>query len=152
MKNIFVYLFLSSNLYFGIAIAQPLPPGSYQQSCNNIEMLGTTLRAMCDGAPPYVMTQLENATFCGLPIENIRGNLVCPTFRMGNTIPTGPYEASCRNIKLLGGFYLSAVCANFMGNYAQTELNLGQCQSIEILDGQVRAGDIMNLNGRLSCQ
>lgn len=152
MKNIFVYLFLSSNLYFGIAAAQPLPPGSYQQTCSNIEMLGTTLRAMCDGAPPYVITQLENATYCGLPIENIRGNLVCPTFRMGNTIPTGPYETSCRNIKLLGGFYLSAECSNFMGSYIQTQLNLGQCQEIEISNGQVQSGFIMNQNGRLSCQ
>jgi hypothetical protein len=153
MNKIFIYLFSICNLCFGIAVAQPLPPGNYQQTCQNIEMFGTTLRAMCEGAPPFVITQLADATSCGAPIENIRGNLVCPTYKMiGNVIPSGPYEDSCRNIQLLGGFYLHAACANYAGNYVQSELNLGQCQDIYVLDGQVRSGAIMNINGQLSCQ
>ena len=153
MKKIYIYLITASNLYSGIALAQPLPPGSYQQSCQNIELNGTTLGAMCDGAPPYVMTFLDHATSCSAPIENIRGNLVCPTRRMPYAvIPDGPYASSCRNIQLLGGFYLHAACLNFEGNYVQTELNLGQCQTIVFYGGQARGGDIMNTNGQLTCQ
>lgn len=152
MKKTLSYLFAIMNLYHSIVIAQALPPGSYQQSCENIELIGTTLRAMCEGAPPYVMTSLDNATTCSAPIENIQGNLVCPTQRMPNAvIPDGPYSASCKNIQLIGGFYLDAICPNFAGNYLQSQLNLGQCQGVEFWGAQARGGFVINNNGQLSC-
>lgn len=134
--------------------AQPIPPGSYQQTCHSIQLEGTTLRAICDGGPPYLFTSLSNATSCNAPIENIQGNLVCPSMAVAPespVIPSGPYLSSCRNIQLLGGFYLHAVCRGYMNNYVVTVLNLGMCKEISVMNGQVTGGEIFNMGGKLMC-
>lgn len=134
--------------------AQPIPPGSYQQTCHSIQLNGTTLRAICDGGLPYVETVLRYANFCNAPIENIQGNLVCPSMAVPSdspVIPSGPYLSSCRNIQLLGGFYLHAACQGYMNNYVVTVLNLGMCKTISVINGQVTGGEIFNMGGKLMC-
>lgn len=152
MKNKLSLTFLVLNLFFNTAFAQSLPPGPYQQTCQSIQLIGTELRAICEGGPPYLMTFLYNATNCEAPIENIRGNLVCPSERSQSyVIPGGPYQSSCKFIELLGGVYLRADCLNSMGYYNQSQLNLSQCQNFLYLNGQAQVGDIYNMNGQLSC-
>jgi hypothetical protein len=60
------------------AYAQAVPPGSYQQSCRNIRMQGSTLSAVCRrangrGDQPTAL----NVTHCAGDIGNNNGQLTC---------------------------------------------------------------------------
>lgn len=56
-----------------------LPPGSYVQTCRNISMRGSTLRAECDtGEGRWVWTELVEADRCRGDIDNVYGQLRCP--------------------------------------------------------------------------
>jgi hypothetical protein len=56
-----------------------LPPGSYRQTCRNITMRGSTLRAECDtGQGRWVWTELPDVDRCRGEIQNIDGQLRCP--------------------------------------------------------------------------
>lgn len=57
-----------------------LPPGSYQQSCTNERISGTTLYASCAAANGGYRNTAIDVRQCqsqGRPIENINGNLAC---------------------------------------------------------------------------
>jgi CVNH domain len=62
----------------GSAYAQALPPGSYQQSCRDFRMRGSTLTALCRRANGRgeQLTGL-NVSRCVGDIGNNNGNLVC---------------------------------------------------------------------------
>jgi hypothetical protein len=74
-KKIIGVLLLTAVL--GSAYAQPLPPGNYAESCNNIQYFNGILQAYCQGFNgEYLFTYLYNAGSCAF-IQNIGGGLVC---------------------------------------------------------------------------
>jgi len=71
------------------------PPGSYQQSCRDIYVNGTTLYATCktrDGGWSSTPTSLSNTNQCIGGVLNIDGVLRCS---MGEAPPNGSYMRSC---------------------------------------------------------
>jgi hypothetical protein len=66
--------------------AQQVPGGSYQQTCSDIGVRGSTLYATCDnGRGARQSTELRDFQNCSGEIQNINGNLQCK----GNT---GSYQ------------------------------------------------------------
>ena len=58
--------------------AQQAPGGSYQQSCRDIGVRGSTLYAECqDTGGGWRQTELRDYRNCGSEIQNINGNLQC---------------------------------------------------------------------------
>jgi len=68
-------------LAFGTAtpsVAQSAPGGSYQQTCRNIGVRGSTLHADCQNTGGgWQATQLSDYNRCNGEIQNINGNLQC---------------------------------------------------------------------------
>lgn len=57
-----------------------LPPGSYVQTCTNVRLDGTTLRASCKNSKDQsVAAELKNANQCRGDITNQNGALKCLT-------------------------------------------------------------------------
>jgi len=75
------------------AYAQALPPGSYQQSCGNIGMQGTTLIATCRAADGQSVQTALNVANCVGDIGNNNGQLQCnggqPPAYPGTGYPSG---------------------------------------------------------------
>lgn len=118
--------------------AQSAPPaGSYSQSCQDIKMKGTTLRAKCLTAGGQLApAELKNANRCSDGVVNVNGILSC----QAGTIPPGSYLSSCKDVRLLGTT-LAASCTDAKGKDAKVELrNANQC-----------TGDIANQGGSLHC-
>ncbi len=115
----------------------PQPRGSYTQTCQNIEMKGTTLRAKCQTADgQWSPAELKNANRCSDGVVNVNGILSC----QAGTIPPGSYLSSCKDVRLLGTT-LAASCTDGKGKEAKSELrNANQC-----------TGDIANQGGNLHC-
>ena len=64
----------------GLALAQPRrpPPGSYRNTCSNIQIRGRTLTATClNRVGRRVRTSLANPDRCRRDIANINGTLMC---------------------------------------------------------------------------
>jgi hypothetical protein len=114
------------------------PTGSYQQTCIDIGVSGTTLAAQCrTRASQYVQTTLANYHQCIGDISNNNGQLQC---NKDATPPTGSYSESCTNIFINNGV-LSASCKTINGGIVNAQLgNLPAC-----------LGDIANINGNLTC-
>jgi hypothetical protein len=137
-----------------------LPQGSYQSSCINASMNGSTLSASC--TPPSgarIYSSLDVNTCNGADIGNRNGYLAClgnPSYGngngngygngryrgRGNRVPSGSYQQSCTNASVSGG-QLTASCVNNRGSRRTSSLNLSQCR---------QGSDIGNVNGRLRCQ
>jgi hypothetical protein len=61
-----------------------LPQGSYQQSCSNEQMRGSTLSASCasvNGQPVWSSVNVRN---CNSDIINANGHLACASYNNGN--------------------------------------------------------------------
>jgi hypothetical protein len=116
------------------------PPGPYQTTCQNVEVLGTTLTATCKNARGQLTSpsSLPNFDQCIGEIQNYDGQLHC---NMGSPPPPGAYTETCRFI-FTSGATLNANCKNAGGKWvAQTYLqNFNQCIS-----------EIQNYNGQLHC-
>ena len=62
----------------GQCAAQQIPRGSYQQTCRDIGVRGSTLYATCgDGRGGQQSTELRDFQNCRGEIQNINGNLQC---------------------------------------------------------------------------
>jgi hypothetical protein len=62
----------------GPCAAQQIPGGSYQQTCRDIGVRGSTLHATCDdGRGGRQSTELRDYQSCGGQIQNINGSLQC---------------------------------------------------------------------------
>ena len=131
---------------FAVLVAVPRslwasnPSGSYQQTCTNISVSGTTLNATCKNAsgqwaPP---ASLPNFNQCIGDIRNLNGQLHC---NMGSSPPSGSYTQTCESI-YTSGTTLNATCKNANGQWAPPSSlsNFNQC-----------GGDIQNVNGQLEC-
>ncbi|MCE9522777.1 MAG: hypothetical protein K8S25_10140 [Alphaproteobacteria bacterium] len=139
---------LTVGVFFGAgaAMAQPVPPGSYQGSCSSISSYGGTLRAQCrtrDG--DLIESRLENYRDCDGDIGNDNGSLTCAMNDDANpgggaSVPPGSYQSSCQNERVDGGDLL-ADCADRNGRTRHSELqNFRRCRD-----------DINNDNGELRC-
>jgi len=115
-----------------------IPSGSYQQSCSNISVSGTTLSATCTTTTgTQRSTQLQNFNQCTGDIANLDGALAC---NIGGQPPSGSYQQSCRFAYFVNGT-LFAECKTVSGQWVSTQLpNVGQC-----------VGDVANLDGTLAC-
>lgn len=134
--------------------AQQIPSGSYQQTCRDIGVRGSTLYATCqDGGGGWRSTELRDFRRCTGEIQNINGNLQCNMSGDGgygrgrdgdrgyDRMPRGSYVESCQNISTSGNT-LQASCQKKNGQWRQTTLrNYNRC-----------SGDIVNNNGRLQCR
>lgn len=105
-------LLLSTLLFCTLAFANP--PGSYTQTCKNINLTGETLTASCqrmDGS--WKTTKLEFAASCIGIISNVDGNLAC-------TGPTGSFARTCRDTKVIGNKVYST-CQRINRSWVNTE-------------------------------
>jgi|GEM_PF-886883 len=120
------------------------PTGSYQQSCTDAVMQGSTLSAVCrDSRGQRVRSSINTRDCRGRDIANINGRLSCTSAGGGggnDRPPSGSYTQSCSNIDMRGSI-LSAVCRDGRGNSVRTSLDTRDC----------RGRDIANVNGRLNC-
>ncbi|MEM7008569.1 MAG: CVNH domain-containing protein [Thermodesulfobacteriota bacterium] len=117
-----------------------LPPGSYQNSCRNMDVRGNILQAQCqrqDGSWRYTSIDYED---CYSDITNQNGRLQCGQRHHHNMVPRGSYKQTCRDIGM-NGEILSAQCEKENGNWRWSSLNVEDCY-----------GPVQNQNGRLVCQ
>ena len=135
----------------GIAGAQSVPSGSYQQTCKNIDVRNDVLVANCqDMDGKWEATQLRDYRSCGSDIMNDNGALRCgntvngsqPGYQGGNQagLPNGSYTQTCQEIRVHGDD-LEARCQTTDGNWHKTKLD----------DFQKCRGDVSNENGTLRC-
>ncbi|HEV3036189.1 MAG TPA: CVNH domain-containing protein [Candidatus Angelobacter sp.] len=145
--------------------AQGFPSGSYQQTCRNIGVDGSTLHATCqDGNGNWRNSEI-NFQRCGNDVVNDNGNLRCNSssgynngnngYRRGdrdrddrngnggygqNGGPGGSYVQTCRDIRTHGNT-LEADCQTGNGQWNRTSLrNYSSCN-----------GGIVNDGGTLRC-
>jgi hypothetical protein len=138
--------------------AQTSPSGSYQQSCRNIGVNGSTLYANCQNINgEWQSTQLQDFQRCAGEIGNNNGALRCDmrensfqpvgqgNWQIGqgnwqNGAPSGGYTQTCQEIRTSGNT-LEANCKTMGGQWTRTSLpNFNQC-----------IGEIENNDGRLVC-
>ena len=120
------------------------PPGSYVQSCANIQMRDGNLYANCqDNDGRWRSTVLPAAYQCVGDVTNINGELRCnrrPDWRDQDSLPRGSYRLTCRSIRMRGDT-LSAKCQASDGRWLRTSLNdVDRC-----------VGEIVNDEGHLEC-
>jgi CVNH domain len=122
-----------------VQIAQALPAGSYQQSCENSTVQGNTLISSCKSrSGSFHNTRLENFQQCVGDIFNDNGELNCSR---GAPIPPGDYARSCEEIAVSGAD-LHANCFTKKHRLQATVLtNFRHC-----------AGSISNIDGELTCK
>lgn len=136
-------------------VAQSIPPGSYQQTCTDINVVnGSTLAARCqDTSGNWQSTRLTNIQDCTGEIVNDNGSLRCGKdgYRNGyygggyqggynnGGLPPGDYVQTCRNIRNYGN-RLDAECQKRDGGWRRTSLDLSNC-----------SGGIVNNDGHLTC-
>ena len=147
MRHMYIPFLAVLVLFAGAAcLAQGIPPGSYQQTCNNVSVNGDTLTANCqDSSGNWRSAQLPGFQRCAGEITNDNGALRClmsgygPQGMAGNG-PAGSYTQSCRNIHVSGDD-LKAECQNREGEWGNAKLDdYSKCQ-----------GDIINDAGHLRC-
>ena len=130
----------------GIAAnAQSNPPGSYQQTCRNIDFHDNVLVANCqDSTGHWQSAQLRDVQSCRSDIINDDGALRCS--RSGGVngvaagLPGGSYTQSCQDVRAHGDD-LEARCPTSNGEWKDTKLDdYNKCR-----------GEIVNDNGKLRC-
>ena len=122
-----------------------LPYGNYQQTCRNIRNNGYRLDATCQKRSGNWRNTSLNYRDCQSSIVNDDGRLRCASSGYGDRwrggVPRGPYEQTCRNIRVDGN-RLNATCQKRDGDWRDTSLNsFGYCR-----------GQIENDNGHLRCR
>lgn len=129
----------------GIANAQSNPPGSYQQTCRNIDFHDGVLVANCqDSTGHWQSAQLRDVQGCRSDIINDDGALRCSRSGGGNGVaaglPGGSYTQSCQDVRQHGDD-LEARCPTSNGDWKDTKLDdYNKCR-----------GEIVNDNGKLRC-
>src|SRR5260221_14432931 len=133
MRRIFVFTVLAFTLIVltpgTICMAQGIPQGSYQQTCNNVAVNGNVLTANCqDSHSNWINAQLPDVQRCTGDITNDNGALRCATsgygtpagYQTGNG-PNGSYMQSCPDIPV-GGDDLPARSPTSEGSRHDTQL------------------------------
>jgi CVNH domain len=139
-----VILFLT--LWGAACLAQGIPQGSYQQTCNSVSVNGDTLVANCqDANGNWHSASLPGFQRCNSEITNDNGSLRC--VMSGYTAPsnagsgpTGSYLQSCQDVRAKGDD-LHARCQTRDGGWRDAKLDdYNKCR-----------GDIANEDGHLRC-
>lgn len=128
--------------------AQWVPPGTYLETCRNVQQNGGWLSAAClDLRGRWVNSSLALDRCPRGGITNDNGRLVCgrggPGYGPGPGMrrpPPGSYMESCRNAGMAGGM-LRATCRAVNGRWVDSSIDPRRCR-----------GDIANFNGRLACR
>src|SRR4051794_14111555 len=97
-QSVFVFVAMMTGLLEGAALARPLPPGSYQETCTEISFSRGTLTAVCrtrDQRP--LRTSLSRVAWCVGDISNNDGRLQC---NHGGDLPGGSYLQSCQRAQM----------------------------------------------------
>jgi hypothetical protein len=147
MRRLFVLLVMGSAALWGTAtMAQGIPQGSYQQTCNNVSVNGDTLLANCqDASGTWHSASLPGFQRCTSEITNDNGSLRCvmsgySTPAASGSSPTGSYLQSCQDVKVKGDD-LHARCQTQSGDFRDAKLDdYNKCR-----------GDIVNDDGHLRC-
>jgi hypothetical protein len=146
MRNLIRFGLIAVTITFwhGSAFCQGPPPGSYVQTCANIQMRDGTLFANCqDTDGRWRSTVLPQAYQCVGDVTNINGELRCnrrEDWHDQDSLPRGSYRETCRDIRMRGD-YLSARCQTMSGRWNRTSLNdIDHC-----------VGEIVNDDGNLRC-
>jgi hypothetical protein len=162
------------------ALAQAVPSGSYQQSCQNIRMRGGLLTARCTGPNGLVRTSIDPRTCRGGDIANNNGQLVCNggtgygngygNGRRHHHRDNGYGNGGYNNGYGRGGRYGNGNGNGYgnvpSGSYQQSCTNAvmrggvltatcpgnGGSMTTSIDPRSCRGGDIANVNGRLQCR
>ena len=135
------------------------PGGSYQRSCRDIRVSGSTLKAKCQSTGGgWHDSELRNYQNCSSDIQNVNGKLQCTMGtgrndndrddhdndndrdhdRGNNGAPGGAYTQSCQNISVSGNT-LRASCRKKNGHMHNSELrNYRDCRDIENDNGKLR--------------
>jgi len=117
------------------ALAAP-PQGSYQKTCTDISVDGTTLNATCRTFNQQPMkTSLPYYASCVGDIGNINGTLACAG-------PNGSYALTCENATVKGDT-LTATCRRINGEMVPASLPgfQGFQGNISNCDGKLRNGN-----------
>jgi len=147
MRNLIKLGFIAMSTVVCLSSAfcvQGPPPGSYRETCANIQMRSGTLFANCqDMEGRWRSTVLPETYECVGDVTNINGELRCNRhegWRQHDSLPRGSYRETCREVRVRGD-YLSARCETMDGRWTRTSLDdIGRC-----------IGEIVNDDGRLAC-
>ena len=154
--------------------AQQVPSGSYQQTCQNVGVRGSTLYASCnDGRGQWQSTELPDFQRCSSEIQNDNGNLRCNKSNGGNNggrdgrDRDGDRNRNGQNGNGQYGHNGYGPNGAPNGSYVQT------CQNVSMNGNTLQAscqkgngrwknaslrhvdqcnGDIANINGKLQCR
>jgi len=134
--------------------ASAQPPGSYQDTCRNIQVIGQSaapnaaLVADCRNlAGRWVRATLDSYKRCNGDIVNNDGRLACGTTPPpgyagpSGRLPSGSWSDSCRN-GVRRGSLMYAQCRTMRGDWRDASLDLGGCPN----------GPVGNNDGRLFCE
>jgi hypothetical protein len=128
------------------ANAQSIPPGSYQQTCKNIDFHNDALAANCqDSSGHWQSALLHDVQGCRSDIINDDGSLRCSRgvgYQSQSSVglPGGTYSQTCQEIHTRGDD-LVARCTTTSGDWKDAKLD----------DYNSCRGDIVNDNGKLRC-
>lgn len=142
---VFVVAFVAA-LWGTAAMAQGIPQGSYQQTCNNVSVNGDTLVASCqDANGSWHSTSLPGFDRCSTGIQNDNGTLRCVVSGYSSpgqsaAGPSGSYLQSCQDVQIKGDD-LHARCQTRSGDMRDAKLD----------DYRKCTGDIVNEDGHLHC-
>ncbi|MGZ4872230.1 MAG: CVNH domain-containing protein [Candidatus Angelobacter sp.] len=122
--------------------AQSTPPGSYQQTCRNIDFHDNVLAANCqDSSGQWQSALLRDVQSCRSDIINDNGVLRCGrSSGVAAGLPSGSYTQSCQDVRAHGDD-LEARCPTVSGDWKNSKLDdYNKCR-----------GEIVNDNGKLRC-
>lgn len=147
MQRSFVLAFVAAVALWGTAsMAQGIPQGSYQQTCNNVSVNGDTLLASCqDANGTWHSASLPGFQRCTSEITNDNGSLRCvmsgySTPAASGSSPSGSYLQTCQDVHVKGDD-LKARCQTQSGDFRDAKLDdYAKCR-----------GDIVNDDGHLRC-
>lgn len=117
-----------------------VPPGSYQQTCSDINTRGGELWARCQTQDGQWRESSLDYRNCYQDISNQNGRLTCGRRHHHNMLPSGSYKETCHDLSMNGDI-LSAECQRSDGSWRWTSLDVGDCY-----------GNVVNQNGRLECR
>jgi len=135
------------------AAAEPVPPGTYLETCRDASVDGERLNAECESnAGKFKKTWLDGFRYCAGDIANDDALLVChggrltvdeadgpPGAAARGVLPSGPWVETCQD-GVLDGTILRASCKDRNGASRQTFLDLATCN-----------GEVGNVDGQLVC-
>jgi hypothetical protein len=138
MRSCLALVLVAASMVLPRSASASPPPGSYQQTCRDIQVSGDTLQALCrtrDGR--WVWSSLAAPDTC-TEIANIDGQLTCSRWRTSRGNPPGSYQLTCRDIQVQGDV-LRALCRTRDGRWTWSAFaDVDRCSDIANIDGQLR--------------